>query len=118
MDLALAITIVVSRPFMHTVANRAMGGMAATIARPFVGIEPRAAGRHVFGDEIVAGPRVRMVTDPKPLLARLARDHTDNRGTIIGIGAVPFALIGTPAGRIEGVAMGRAFFPRRFGTTR
>jgi hypothetical protein len=42
----------------------------------------------------VAGPRVRIVAHPKALLARLARDHTDEGGTIVGIRAVPIALIG------------------------
>jgi hypothetical protein len=43
MDLALAITIIIPRPFVHTVANRGMGRMAATIALPFVGIKQSAA---------------------------------------------------------------------------
>ena len=112
MDLAVAITSVVSRPFVPTVANRGMGRRAAPIALPFVGIQPGAAGGHVFGAQVSAGAHVRMVAAPQARLARLTRDHADDGGTIGGIGAVPFALIGTPAGRIAGGAMGRAFFPR------
>jgi hypothetical protein len=92
-------------------AHRGMGRMAAMIALPGGGSARCAAGRHVFGDEVVAGPRGRMGADPTTRLARLARDHTDHGGTIGGRGAMPLALIGALAGRIEGVAMGRAWFP-------
>ncbi len=112
-DLASAIPISIPRPFMHTVVDSGMGRMAATIALPCIGIEPRAASRNVFGDEVVAGPRVRVVAHPKARLARLARDHTDDGGTIVGIGAVPLALISASAWRIAGVAMGRTCFPPR-----
>src|SRR5919106_3640546 len=90
--------------------------MAATIALPFVGIQPRAASRHVVGDEGVTSLRVRVVAHPKTLLPRLARDHTDDGRTIVGIGAVSFALIGAAAWRVAGVAMGRTFFPPRSDT--
>jgi hypothetical protein len=72
MDLALAITILIPRPFAYPVGNGGMARMAATIALPFVGIEPRAARGHVVGHEGVAGLPVRMVADPPALLARVA----------------------------------------------
>ena len=62
--------------------------------------------------------RVRMVADPPALRARVARDDADEGGTIVGIGAVPFALMGALAWRVSGIAMGRAFFPLRSGTAR
>ena len=71
MDLALAITIVIPRPFAHTMGNRGMVRMAVTIALPFVGIEPRATRQHVVGNEGVAGLPVRVVADPKSLLTRV-----------------------------------------------
>jgi hypothetical protein len=38
--------------------------------------------------------------------------HTaDDRGTIVGVGPVPFLLMSTPTGRISGIVMGRTFFP-------
>ena len=117
-DLASAIAIIIPRPLVHAVADRGMGRMAAPIALPFVGIELRAASRHVLRDQGTARARVRMVADPEALLARVPRDDTDDGRTIVGVGAVPFALIGAPAGRIRGVAMGRAFFPPRSGTVR
>jgi hypothetical protein len=105
----------ISRPFVPTVAHRGMGRRAAPIALPFVGIQPGAAGGHVFGAQVSAGAHIRMVAAPQARLARLTRDPADDGGTIGGIGAVPLALIGTPAGRIAGGAMGRAFFPRVVG---
>jgi hypothetical protein len=80
MDLALAITIVVPRPFAYPVGHGGISRMAATIALPFVGIEARAARGHVVGHEGVAGLPVRVVADPPGLLARVARDHTDIGG--------------------------------------
>lgn len=53
-----------------------------------------------------------MVADPKPMLACLAQDHTNDGRSIIGLGPVPFACIGPSAWWIAGVAMGRAFLPR------
>jgi hypothetical protein len=118
MDFALTITIVIPRPFAYPVAHRDMGWMATPIALPFVGVQLRAASWNVFGDEGTARPRVRVVAHPKALLARVARDHTDDRGPIVGISAVAFALIGASAWRVAGIVMGRAFFPPRFGTAR
>ena len=43
-DLALAITITIPRPFAPPVGNGGMARMAAKIALPFVGIEPRYQG--------------------------------------------------------------------------
>jgi hypothetical protein len=112
MDLALAITMIIPRPFAHPMGNRGMARLAAAITLPFVGIEPCAVQGHMVDKEIVAGLPVRVVADPQVLLAHLVRDDTDDGRTIVGIGAVPFALIGTPPGRISGVAMRRAFFHR------
>jgi hypothetical protein len=50
-----------------------------------------------------------MVAAPKALRARPARDHTDDRGTSVGIGAVPRALMDTAAAGIEGGAREPAF---------
>ena len=118
MDLALTITIVIPRPFAHPVGNRGMARMAPPITLPFIGIEQCAAGRHTVSNKVVAGLPVRMVADPPALLSCVARDDADDGGTIVGIGTVPFALIGVPAWRIVGVAMRRAFFPPRSGTVR
>jgi hypothetical protein len=100
MDLTVAITIIITCPFVHTVTHRGMGWMTPSVALPLVRIQLRVVSWHVFGDERMTSPRVRMVAYPQALLARLARDDTDDRGPIVGIGAMAFAFIGTPTGRI------------------
>jgi hypothetical protein len=97
MALALAIPIIIARPFAHAMGNRSMARMAAAIPLPFVGIEQGAAWGHIIGNERAAGRPIRMVTDPQALLARVARDDADDGRPIIGIGAMPFALIGALA---------------------
>jgi len=116
MHFTSAIAIIIPRPFVNAMTDSGMGGMTAPIALPLVGIQQRAASRNVFGDEGTTRPRVCMVAHPQALLARLARDHTDDRGPIVGIGAVAFALIGAAAWRVAGMTMGCAFFPPRSGT--
>jgi hypothetical protein len=64
MDPALAITIIIPRPFAHTVGNRGMARMAAAITLPFVGIEQGAAWGLGVGNEGVAGLPIRVVPDP------------------------------------------------------
>jgi hypothetical protein len=95
-----------------------MNWMATPIALPLVGVQLRAARRHVFGDEATAHPCVRVVAHPQALLARLARDHTDERRPIVGIRAMALALIAASAWRVAGLAMRCACFPPRSGTTR
>jgi hypothetical protein len=116
--LTSAIAIIIPRPLMHAVADRRMVWMTTPIALPFVGVQPRAARRKVFGDQGTARPRVGVVPYPQALLARVARDDADDGGPIVDIGAVAFPLIGAPPGRIRGVAMRCAFFPPRSGTAR
>jgi hypothetical protein len=106
-----AISIRIPRPLVHAVAEGGMGWMAATIARPFIRIEPRAACWDICGDQVVAGLPVRVIAYPEAILARLSGHHTDDGRAIVGIGAVPFALMGTAAWRIARVTVGCAFFP-------
>ena len=101
--LTLAISIIIPRPLVHAVADSRVVGMALAIALPLIGVEPRAAHREVLRDQRRAGARIGMLADPQALLPRLARDQTDDRGTIIGVGPVPFPFIGAPPGRIGGV---------------
>lgn len=68
-DLTSATAIIIPRPFAHTVVDCRMGRIAATIAWPLVSMEPRAACRHVCGNELATGPCVRMITHPKTVLA-------------------------------------------------
>jgi hypothetical protein len=113
-----AIAIVIPCPLMDAMTDRRMGWMTPPVTRPLIRIEPRGPCRNVLRDQRCTGARVGMVAHPPALLPRLARDDTDDRGPIVGIGAVPFPLVGTPPRRISWVEMGRAFFPPRSDTTR
>jgi hypothetical protein len=95
-----------------------MARMTPPVTLPLIGVEQRAARRDILRDQGGTGMGVGMVADPPALLSRLARDHTDDGGTIIGIGAMPLAFIGAPPGRIGGISMRGAFFPPRCGTVR
>jgi hypothetical protein len=117
-DLASAIPIIIASPFVDAVANRGMGWMTPPVALPLIGIQPGAASRKVFADEPMTSPPVRVVAPPKTLLARLTRDDTDDRGPIVGRGAVALARIGTSTWWVAGIALGRAVFPPRSGSVR
>jgi hypothetical protein len=111
-----AIAIIIPRPLVNAMANSRMARMTPPVAVPFISIEPRAAHRDVLRDQRRAGARIGMVADPQALLSRLARDQTDDGGTIIAVGPVPLSLVGATPGRIGGVSMRGAFFPPRFDT--
>ncbi len=111
-----AISIIIPRPLVNAVANSGMARMTPPVALPFISIEPRASQRDVLRDQRRTGARIGMVADPQTLLPRLARDQTDDGGTIIGVGPVPLPPISAAPGRVGGVSMRGTFFPPRFGT--
>jgi hypothetical protein len=45
MDFAWAVTLIITRPFVHTMANRGMGWVTPAVALPFVVVQPRAVIR-------------------------------------------------------------------------
>jgi hypothetical protein len=59
-----------------------------------------------------------VIAHPETLLPRLPRDRADDGGTIAGVGAVSFARVGSPPGRVRWIRMRRAVFPLRSGTVR
>src|SRR5262245_19303681 len=71
MHLSLPITIVIARPLARTVADGPVPRMTAWIAVGLIGIEHRAADRNVLVDQLVAGPLIRMLTDPEAVFAAL-----------------------------------------------
>jgi hypothetical protein len=117
-DLASAVPIIISGPFVDPMTDGGMGWMAPMVTLPFIGVEDRALPRDILCDAVSTCALVRMVTYPKTLLPCVPRDDADDRWTIVGVGPMPFPLVGTPPGRIRGVEMRRTFFPRRFGTVR
>jgi hypothetical protein len=110
MDLTLAITIVIPRPFAHPVGHRGMTRMTATITLPFISIEQRASRRHVVSHQVATGVPVGMVADPPALLSRVARDDTDDGRAIVRIRPMPFALVGAPPRWIYRVRVRCAFW--------
>jgi hypothetical protein len=114
--LTWAISLIIPRPLVHAVADRRVVGMAPALALPLIGVEPRAAHRDVLRGQRRAGARLGRLAAPHALLPRLAREQTDERGTLMGVGPVPVPFLGAPPGRSGGVSMGGACFPPRCGT--
>jgi hypothetical protein len=94
----LTSAIVILSPFVHPMMDGRMEQMTAPITLPLVGIELGTVGWNVFGDEAEARPCVGVIAHPKAVLARLPQHDTDDGQVIVGIGAVPFAVIGPGAG--------------------
>jgi hypothetical protein len=69
MDLASAIPIIISGPFVSAMAHGGMGDVAAAIGLPFVRVEHRAAAWDVLRDQLVAGLFGRVVAAPAAVLA-------------------------------------------------
>jgi hypothetical protein len=118
MHCALALTLISARPFMDPMANRGMGWVATSLARPFVRVQLHAVSPNGVGEERLARPPVRLVAPPKPRLVCLAPDTAQDWRASVGAGAVALALLGPSAWRVVRVAMGRAFFPPHVGTAR
>jgi hypothetical protein len=117
-NLAAPIAVLISCPFVHAMTDSSMRWMAPPVALPLVGIEPRAVSGDVFRHQCRAGMPISMVANPEALLTCVPRDDADNGWTIVGVGPMPFSLIGPPTRRIIRVRMRRAFFPPHFGTAR
>jgi hypothetical protein len=118
MHCASAIPVIIPRPGVDTMADRRMGGMTAPVALPCVGVQPRAASRHGFGDERTARLPVRVGAPPEALRTRVACHHADEGGPSMGRRAVACACRGASTWRVAGSGRGRALFPRRAGTAR
>ena len=97
-------------------ADGGVGRMAAPIARPFIGRDPRATSRDLLRDQLRAGGPVRMATAPEAGLARVPRYYMRGRRSLAEGPPSPF--IGMPTGRIGGGRIRRACLPPRVGTGR
>ena len=72
MHFANAVSIVIARPLMRTVADHPMLRMTPRIAVRLIGVQHRATKRDIFVNQFVAGPLIGVVTDPETMLATLA----------------------------------------------
>jgi hypothetical protein len=118
MHFASAIPIIIPCPCVDAVTDRGMDWMTPPRALPRIGVQPRTASWQGLDAEPMPRPPVRLVAHPQTRLACLTRTDPDDRGAIVGIGAMACALSGASAGRIGGGAMGRAVFPPRADATR
>ena len=87
MDLAAAVPVIIPGPFVDAVADRGMSWVTPSVALSRIGIQLGAANRQVFHDALMTHPPVRVVAQPKPLLACVARDEADDGGPIVRSGA-------------------------------
>jgi hypothetical protein len=72
MHFANAVSIVIARPLIRTVADRPMFRMAPRIAVRLIGVQHGATNRDVLINQVVARPLIGVVTDPETMLAALA----------------------------------------------
>ena len=111
-DLVAAISIIIPRPLVHTMTDSGMRWMVPPIALPRVGRALRVVSGEVLRHQCRAGLPIGLVGTPEAWLARVPRDDTDQRRTIVGVGPLPSPRMGTPTRRISGVRMRPACFPR------
>lgn len=107
-----AIAIIVARPFTLRMTNGAMVGMNLMVGTPLITGQQGGVLGHTLVEQGMTGRPIGMITDPRPLFAGGAGADTDDGRAIIGIGAMPAALVGAPAGGSSGRRWGVLFFPR------
>src|SRR6266508_2901442 len=116
MDLAYAIAVIITCPFLHTVANARVPGMHIRIVRCFIGIQDRTCWRHISFHNRTRGWFVGMLEHPIAHLVASSADQTQDWWPVALIAALAFTFIGAPARWVGHVAMGRTFFPPRSDT--
>jgi hypothetical protein len=117
LDFFAAVAVIVTRPFVLAVTDGRVCARQVFVATPFVGVTGRAGLRR-RPDVLLQSGFVRMRNDGPPYLPARTTKGTDDRRTVIFIGAVTFAFIRAPTWRIVGVEMRLAFFPPRSETSR
>jgi len=109
-DLAKAIPVIITSPFMFTVADSCMRANDVVIAQPFVGIDLNA-GQGAGMDMMFEGFLVGVVNHPQANLTTLTTNRPHNRRTIIVIGAMAALFVGPTARGIIKIGMILTFFP-------
>src|SRR5215813_505675 len=116
-DFSDPIPLVIPRPFLGPVTDRAVRAGNPSVALPFVGITARWAAR-VAMDMGLHQCSVRVLAPAQPTPACAPTNRANHRRPIILISAVPPALVGTASWRIDGIGMTLTFFPPHPGTSR
>ena len=116
MDFAHAIAIIITRPFLHTVAHARVPGMHIWIVRCLITLQDRTCWRHISFYNRTRGWFVGMREHPIAHLVAGAADQTQDGRPVVRIAALAFPFIGAPARRVGHIAMRRTFFPPRSDT--
>jgi hypothetical protein len=109
MDFANAISIVITRPFLAPMTNGCVARMHARIVGRFIRIHDGALRRHISLNDRAGGRLVSMFEHPIAHLVGAATNQTQDRRPVIGVGALAFLLISTPARWVGYIRMGRTF---------
>src|SRR5437867_1670117 len=92
MDFAHPIAIIITRPFLHSMAYARVPGMHIPIVRRLIGIEDCPLGRHIPFYDATGGRFVGVLQYPVAHLMYRAADHTQNRRSVVVIGTLTSAL--------------------------
>ncbi len=111
-DFADAVSVVVTRPFMDSMADCAVVRVQAGIVGRFIREQERAARRNAGADDASSADLVRVLDDPVANLAAVPTDDRDNGRAVIVIRAASSSLVGSATRWVAQVGMRRAFFPR------
>ena len=116
-NFAYAISVIISRPLVLTVTNRAVRPLHLVIALPFIGVTD---GRllSVAMHMLVQGLAIRTLTDAQAALPTLPANRANHRRPVIFIVAMTASFVGSTTRRIKRIAVLFAFFPPRSETSR
>ena len=109
MNLANPISIVISCPLTFFMTDHSVWTIKTVIPTPTICINAGIRGR-----ELMRVSRqclfIRVMNPTQSNMTTLATERVSNhRGTVIGVGAVAFAFVSAPTGRVSGVSMSLTF---------
>jgi hypothetical protein len=110
MDLAQAVAVVIARPLVHGVTDRAVVRVQTGVVGGLIGKQQGGVGRNAGSDNTAAGGLVGVLDNPAAHLAAVATDDRDDGWTVIVIRAASPLFVGSAARWVERVGVWRAFF--------
>lgn len=114
MNLADSIAIIIARPFVLTMTDRAVGALDLVGAQPFIRVTSGSLLR-VAMHVLLQSLAVRMLANSQAALPAPSAKSADHRRAMIVVSSVPTLLVRSPPGRIIGIGVLVAFFPPRCG---
>ena len=100
MDFAHTVAIIITRPFLDTMADTRMRSMHARIVGGLVRIQDRTLRRHIPFNNRACRRFVGMFQYPIADFVRRATDQTEDWWSVVCVGAFPLCLISAPAWRV------------------